>query len=390
MNYKINKKAIQWLTTAHFMNDIYSGFLNPIMPFIADKIGFSMFVATIIISVAQICASVIQPLFGFLADNHYKRIFIFFGLILGSIGAPFATNVPNIWLFTIFIILGNVGGSLFHPQALGLLSKFSKGNFMFNMSSFVAAGTIGFAIGPITSSLVAQYLGFKSLPYLAIFGVITALLMFKYVPKLSIIQHRLEHNYFKETFIEILSNKFLLILTIIALFKSLIISGCTILLPFLWKDIGHSPLYIGTALFFFLLAGSISSFVSSWFEKRFGTKFILYCSMTLTLPLMLIFVLTYKTYPNLAYLIFILMGFVNMFAQSVILVMAQKIMPKYKGVVSGFINGFVWGVAAVILTIVSYFAQQFGVAEVMLITAILPAICSYLVRYLPEYTEDNN
>ena len=34
-----SKKASVWLTMAHLTNDTYSGFLNPIMPFIAAKIG---------------------------------------------------------------------------------------------------------------------------------------------------------------------------------------------------------------------------------------------------------------------------------------------------------------------------------------------------------------
>ena len=34
-----NKKAIGWLSIAHLVNDIYTGFLNPIMPFIAVKLA---------------------------------------------------------------------------------------------------------------------------------------------------------------------------------------------------------------------------------------------------------------------------------------------------------------------------------------------------------------
>lgn len=36
-NLPQNKKAIAWLSGAHFINDIYTGVLNPIMPFIAAK-----------------------------------------------------------------------------------------------------------------------------------------------------------------------------------------------------------------------------------------------------------------------------------------------------------------------------------------------------------------
>ena len=37
-----NIKALTWLSGGHFVNDIYTGLLNPIMPFIAAKLAFSM------------------------------------------------------------------------------------------------------------------------------------------------------------------------------------------------------------------------------------------------------------------------------------------------------------------------------------------------------------
>ncbi len=114
---------------AHLVNDSYAGFLNPIMPFIAVKLGITMAIATVIMSIAQVCASLFQPIFGFFADNMLKRFFIFWGLILGSMFIPFAANAPNAIILTACVVLGNLGGSLFHPQAFGFLSKFSSGDF---------------------------------------------------------------------------------------------------------------------------------------------------------------------------------------------------------------------------------------------------------------------
>lgn len=379
-----DKKALVWLSMAHLTNDAYSGFLNPIMPFLAAKIGFTMVVATLIMSVAQVCASIIQPIFGFFADNILKRVFIFWGLIFGSLFIPLGTNAPNVLLLTICVILGNLGGSFFHPQALGFISRFSKGNFVYDMGIFITAGTLGFSFGPIISSYVAQHLGFDKIPYLSIIGIFVALSMFKLVPKISNINIKIEHKEFKKSFSDILSNKNMLILINVSIMKTLIANSCTILLPFLWKDMGYSPSYIGTALFFFLLAGGIASFVSGWIEQKIGAKMVFYISLIATLPLSGIFVATYRTHPKIAFLVFVSMGFVTMLAQPVMMVMAQRILPEYKSIVSGFINGFSWGIVAVVLTLVGFFAQTFGIAKVLFIVSFIPAICSYLVSYLPE------
>lgn len=382
-----NKKAIIWLTLAHLANDTYSGFLNSIMPFIAAKIGITMAIATVIMSIAQVSASLFQPVFGFFADNILKRTFIFWGLIFGSLFIPLATNTNNVIILTLFVILGNLGGSFFHPQALGFISRFSKGNFVSNMGLFISAGTIGYSFGPIISALITEHFGLNKISYTALFGIILALFMFNYVPKLSDKNIKIEHKEFKESFKNILSNKYMLILITIAMMKSLIVNSSMILLPFLWKDMGYSPSYIGIALFLFILVGGFSSLLSSKLEAKIGAAKVFYISMIGTLPMMALFLLTYKSHPTLSILIFVLMGFVTLLAQPVTMVMAQRILPQYKSIVSGFINGFSWGIVAVFLSIAGFSAQAFGIAKVLLIVSFIPAVFSYLVKFLPENVE---
>lgn len=390
MTKETDKKALVWLNLAHWANDTYSGFLNPIMPFIAVKIGITMAIATMIMSIAQVCASVIQPVFGFWADNMVKRTFIFWGLLFGSLFVPLATNAPNAIVLTIFVILGNLGGSFFHPQAMGFISRYSKDNFVSNMGIFITAGTFGYSMGPIVSALVTQHIGLDKMPYTAIVGVVLALLMFKCVPKISGTGEKVEHKFFKTTFKEILTNKYMLILILISMMKSLITNASVILLPFLWKSMGHSPTYIGTALFLFLLLGGLGSFVSGRLEEVMGARKIFYISMILTFPIMAMFVATYKLHPIISVGIFVVMGFTTMLAQPVMIVMAQRILPEYKSIVSGFINGFSWGIVAVFLTIVGFSAQAFGIAKVLLIVSFVPAAFSYFVKFLPKHVEASN
>lgn len=388
MNKKTtDKKALAWLSVAHFANDTYSGFLNPIMPFIAVKIGITMAIATVIMSIAQVCASMFQPVFGFFSDNMLKRVFIFWGLIMGSLFVPLATNAPNAIILTVFVILGNLGGSFFHPQAFGFISRFSESNFAFTTGIFICAGTLGFSLGPIISALVAQHFGFEKIPYMSVFGIIIALLMFKFVPKISASGIKVEHKEFKKSFKDILSNKSMNIIIVISMMKSLITNSSMILLPFLWKDMGHSPTYIGVALFLFLLLGGIAAFLSGKIEEKIGARKVFYISMIITFPIMALFLATYKLHPIFSIAVFVLMGFTTMLAQPVMIVMAQRILPDYKGIVSGFINGFSWGLVAIILTVVGFSAQAFGIAKVLFVVAFIPVIFSYLVRFLPDHTE---
>lgn len=173
-------------------------------------------------------------------------------------------------------------------------------------------------------------------------------------------------------------------LMLIAMMKSLITNSSCILLPFLWKSMGYSPFYIGFALFLFVFAGAIGSFLSPHAEKIFGSKKVVYFSMWATFPMMILFSCIYKSYPNLALAVFFVIGFTTMLAQPVTMVWAQRILPEYKSIVAGFINGFCLGIIALCMSVLGSVAQKFGIMNVLVILSIIPAISSYFVKYLRE------
>lgn len=384
MIYQDNERKPQiWFCGGHFINDIYTGFLNPIMPFIAEQIKISMPVATIILSCSHIFSSLLQPFFGFFADKMRKRMLIFWGLIFTSLFISFAPASNNIWQMVLLIMFGSLGSSLFHPQSLGLISKFSSSDIVRNMGIFIACGTLGYSVGPLFSSFIAQYFGLNNMPYFALIGIVWAALMFKFVPKFSNENNtdKIKINFCK-ALKDILSNRTLNILNLIAMLKSLMTTSCSILLPFLWKSQGYSKFQIGLALFSFIFLGGIASFLSPKFEQKIGTKNVFYFSMITTFPLMLLFMFTYNSCPHVSFVIFAIMGFVTMFATPVTMSMAQSELPQYKSIIGGFINGFSWGIIAIIVSITGYIAQKTDIVLVLSFISLIPAVCSLLVEKL--------
>ena len=378
------QKAIIWLCLAHLIVDVYSGFLNPIMPFIAEKLQFSMATATVIISISHICSSMLQPIFGFFADNILKRFVIFLGLILASVFVPLTPVVTTIPLLLVCMILGSIGNSFFHPQSIGFVNYFSGKDCANNMGVFISLGSFGFALGPLLAAYITQILGLDKILYTSLFGLILAFLMFFFVPKLSKYEEQPRKKSFLVSFKEILSNKQINYLMLISMMKTLVTNSCCILLPFLWKSIGHTPFYIGLSLFLFVFLGSIASLLSPKAERLWGAKTILYISMCATLPQIIIFALIYKSHPVLSMVIFGLIGFTTMLAQPVTLVLAQKALPQYRSIIAGFINGFCWGIIALCLSILGSFAQNFGIINVLIFLSIIPVICSKYVSFIKE------
>ena len=379
-----NKMAVRWLSAGHFVNDIYTGILNPIMPFIAAKLGITLAIATVVISISNIFSSLLQPIFGFFADNMLKRVFIFWGLILSSIFIPLTPLSKNVYCLILFMILGSLGSSFYHPQASGFVNRFATINNTCadDMGFFISMGSIGYSFGPLIAASVTQYLGMDKMPVLSLIGLSLALTMFIFVPKLSNVEKKPEYKTFKETFCTILTNRKMNYLMVISMMKVLVTTSCCTLLPFLWKDMGYSPFYIGIALFLFIIAGGFGSLTSHKIELILGTKKLLYFSMTATLPLIILFSITYINHPIFSILTFVIIGFTTMLAQPVTMVMGQTLLPKYKSVVAGFMNGFAWGVDAIALSLIGVTAQHYGITNVLIILAIFPVISTILIKYL--------
>ena len=104
--------------------------------------------------------------------------------------------------------------------------------------------------------------------------------------------------------------------------------------------------------------------------------------MIFTFPMMIMFMLTYKTHPSLSFVIYVLMGFVTMFATPITMSMAQKVLPQYKSIIGGFINGFSWGIVAIAMSIIGFVAQATSIVPVLVVLSAIPAICSVMVKYI--------
>lgn len=380
-----NKQAVKCLTFGHFVVDSYSSFITPILPFIAAKIGISLVMAASVISISHLLSSMTQPLYGFIADRMKKRFFVFWGLVLSCIFLSMTGIATSYLQLVTFLVLGSLGNGFFHPQATGMVNYFSTREIAKNMAFFIAMGTLGYSIGPLISSSVVHAFSLETLPFTAIFGLIMAGCIYKFVPRISALPviERPKISFWNATKV-IFANKILLILIMISMLKSLIVQSYCIFLPFLWKGLGYDVSQIGLALFCFSFLGGIATYFSSHLEKKIGTKRVFYISMMSALPLTVAYVLTYKTFVPISFVIFALVGVVSMFSTSVNMTLAQNTAGEHKSMISGYIGGFSWGVMGVLFTPISFVAQHIGILNLLLIISVIPFLCAYLVRFLPE------
>ncbi len=379
-----NKKVIKALSAGHFITDAYSGFLNPIMPFIAANIGISMTIATILISVSNLTSSLSQPFFGFIADKWQRRFFIFWGMIMASVFLSFLGIAHNIYTLIICLLLGHMGVAFFHPQATSLVSSYSQGvSKSKEMSLFIALGTFGFSLGPAISSGIASLWGLAKLPFVCFIGILYALYLLKTVPRVTEICIEKPKVSVLTAMQKIFSNKPVAVLVAASIVKSFVVSAFNIMLPFYWKTINFDVSKIGILLFLFMMAGALGVVTSPYVEKIAGVRKVFYLSLIPVTPLGIIFYLT-GGQGIIGFITFILIGYISFMAVPVNMSLAQKLMPEFKSMISGFIGGFSWGVIGLVLPFISHIAQNIGIMKILLLVTFIPLVFSYFIKHLPE------
>lgn len=159
----------------HLSSDINQGALSAILPFLIAAYHYDYGTAALLVMVANIVGSVVQPLFGTLADRRNLPWIMSVGLLLaggGMAATGFAGSFP---LLCACVMVSGIGIAMFHPQAALLVGKTSseetKGT---SISIFSFGGSVGFTLGLAVSigGIVAPLLGKVG----DAFGLVNALL----------------------------------------------------------------------------------------------------------------------------------------------------------------------------------------------------------------------
>src|SRR5438552_3307525 len=80
-----DRLAILSLSVGHFINDAYSNFLGPLLPFLVPKLNLSIAEAGWLAAILVISSSFAQPLYGYISDRFLKRAFVVFSPLVTAL-----------------------------------------------------------------------------------------------------------------------------------------------------------------------------------------------------------------------------------------------------------------------------------------------------------------
>ncbi|NDJ61699.1 MAG: MFS transporter [Chloroflexi bacterium] len=403
------------VSLGHFTIDMFNGSGSVLMAFLAGHIlQLSNTQIGLAISLYQLLSAVSQPLFGWMADRNGGR-WIGAGGVAWTVGMLVlalltAAATGSYVLMLIPFVLAALGSGALHPVGAMHAADVDKTRAASNTAIFFMMGQMGLALGPALTGLLLdsaathnnvlfmEALGpafngrliehgavepFLLLALMAIPGV---LFMALALPNKHVhAQGQLAEQKTATQVTRQVPRTALPLLVLIVTLRSFINPGIVAFIPVLFQSRGWSAAEYGFITSIYWFASGIAGIGAGYLADRYGSRNIIAVSMILAGPPLFLL----ATVDSSAALIFaVAAGAFGGGSHSLIVVMAQRLLPGRKGLASGATLGFIFGAGALGTLIIGGLSDQIGLEasfQIVAVTAVGAGLLAFLLpadRYL--------
>ncbi len=377
----VNYNIIFILTLVHFTGDFYSSFFTPLLPAFVDKLGLTLAQVGLITGVIRFLSFIVQPVTGYLADRYQTRGFVLTGLFFAFFFIPFSGLATNFWFLLAILCLGSIGSSMFHPSTTGMVPLYSGNRTGFCLSIYNTGGTLAFGIGPVFIAWYVARYGLEKMPYTIVLGAIAFLFCVKSLPR-PVSENFSKLGFFgsiKETLGKVYKSIFLI--WIVMVLRA--VTGQTFMtfMPIYLTDKGHDLISVGFIVSLFIVAGTFSGLLAGYLADRTDFKKIFLVSHLFMTPSLLL----YLYLPgNFVYLGSFVAGFFVLASLPLGVVMAQKLAPRSRSMVSSLMMGFAYGLGGMFSPLVGKLADIYGLENILFYSVFIPILTLFFIIKFPK------
>jgi FSR family fosmidomycin resistance protein-like MFS transporter len=178
MKQKFDTARVSLVSSAHFVHDLYTSFLAPLLPLIIEKLSLSLSQAGLLSTVMQIPA-LLNPFIGLFADNRgLARWLVILAPTMTAIPMSFMGLAPTYGVLLILVFLAGISVALFHVPSPVLIARYSGGYKGRGMSFFMTGGELARTLGPVVAVGAVSVLGLANFHYVLVLALVTSVLLY--------------------------------------------------------------------------------------------------------------------------------------------------------------------------------------------------------------------
>jgi MFS transporter, FSR family, fosmidomycin resistance protein len=157
--------AARAVIASHSLQHVYGQGFYVVLPELYTALGLSPITAGAIESVRRIASGLASMVGGFLLDRfeHRRVSALFWSLAAMAVGYVLVGLSQTYGTILIAVMLAGAAGSIWHPAAIGLLSRVMPGRRGFIVTLHRASGSVGDVVGPVAVGLLLVVIGWRSI-----------------------------------------------------------------------------------------------------------------------------------------------------------------------------------------------------------------------------------
>ncbi|MEW6403077.1 MAG: MFS transporter [Chloroflexota bacterium] len=365
------------IALGHFTVDVF----NSSRPVLLTYFGLSETQIAVFTTIYIWASALTQPIFGWISDRIGPRWLAAGGVLWMAIFYSATLLFPGPIGLTCFIVAA-LGSSAFHPvgtvQATLQGRNHMKGRETTATSIFFTAGQIGHFLGPIFTGLILAVLGVPGMFILPIVSIPVGLMIATQLRSNTPHPHPSEGH---GTRMQV-GWLFILSLALVATFQSWAQSNMINLMPKYLKDLGQTVTVYGSMAGLFMGGSALGNVIGGHFGDKYPKRLV--AAFALFFAALPIYVTSQIGWSPWLYVLMPLAGACTGAVHSIMVVLAQRLIPGGMALASGLVLGFIFSSGALGLLYTGPLAELHGFPYVAVMTTGLVLAAAPMALLLKE------
>jgi FSR family fosmidomycin resistance protein-like MFS transporter len=357
---------VSTISFAHFINDVYTSQVAPLLPVLIDKLSISLTTAGGLSALVQLPA-LINPFIGYMADKVSLRWFVILAPAVTGTFISFIGQASTTLELALILFVAGISGAAFHAPAPAMIARVSGKQVGKGMSFFMASGELSRTVGPLLAVWAVSFWTLEGMWRLAILGWAASVLLYW---RLRNVPARPENKADVRSLIPSLRTIFLP-LGFFLFFRNFLNVSLTTYLPTYMGTQGASLFIGGAALSVLEVAGVAGALLSGTLSDKMGRRPILSIATISAAAMMFVFLYVdgWLLVPVL-----LLMGFASLSTTPVLLAIVQENAPNNRALANGLFISMAFLIRPISLLVIGYVGDRLGLDKAFLISAVISLV----------------
>ncbi|MCJ7595629.1 MAG: MFS transporter [Desulfobacterales bacterium] len=377
----MEKIPLLLLFLGHVWVDASQGILPVVLVKFKELFALSYFQVGVVMTLLNVSSSVIQPLFGYIADRLRMGWSVPWGILWTAVCMGLLGWAPNYPTALLLVGFAGLGTAVFHPRGMMAASLISGSRKGLGTAIFSTGGNLGFALGPMVGGFLILGFGIHAtvgmiLPWLLIAAVI-------YLYPGDFLRREVgrrtgsrDDGKDRRDAIPWVS---LFMVCIIVTLRSWTYMSFITYLP-MYLQIRGLELRTGSLILTtFLACGAVAGLYGGHLSDRIGRRSVIVGSMLLYPIFSSLFMVSSGVW---LWLLAGASGAMLLASFSVTVVLTQELLPGYLGLASGLVLGLGFGMGGVGTALTGWIADMIGLHKTVWFFSLIPALVPILAAFI--------